>query len=144
MDATVDQTSKEETRKVIDIMTRYFTKTTGSAGQARSMVGKVAGIVKQQGANLVHLGNTVFLVVVTGPGQVEVHTMTVEKDSAKLAKNFKELAAYLKNIGVTTAVSYSTDNKMDAVVRRTRLPIRRRTEKAADGSDLIIYEMDIQ
>jgi hypothetical protein len=143
MDAPDTTVSPKETEEIISIMTKYFTKATGSEGQARRMVSRVAGVVKQQGANLVHLGNTVFLVMVTAPGQVEIHTMTMERDSGKLAKNFKDLAAYLKNIDVKTVTSYATDNKMDAVVKRTRLPVQRHVEKAADGSDVITYVMEI-
>lgn len=143
MDATDTQLSSKETKEVIDIMTKYFTRATGSEGQARSMVSRVAKMITEQGAKLVHIGNTVFLVVVTGPGQVEIHTMTTERDSGKIAKNIKELIAYLKNIDVKTATSYATDNKMDAIIKRTRLPIQRHVERAADGSDVIVYVMEI-
>lgn len=115
-------TSPDETEEVNRICREYFEQEAASPQQAEQMMSGLAKITKEEGVKLVHLGNTVFLVIVKGKGLVEVHTMTTEEDSVSLARNFVQLAEYLKNIGVKTAYTYSDDPKFALIAKRTRLP----------------------
>ena len=131
-----------EAQEVTDIITKYFKKTTGSDMQARVMTEKVATLVQQPAAKLIHLGNTVFLVLVKEPGVVEIHTMAVDEDSAKLAKNFVKLSSILKNMGVEKAYTYTNDPKLAVVARRTRLPFKTSKQVGQDGRNYTVYTLE--
>lgn len=83
----------------------------------------VAAIVQGPGAKLVNINNSVFLVLVRGPGEVEVHTFSSETPQA-LARNYVELAKYLKNIGVKIAKTFSDDPRFQQIAKMTRLPVK--------------------
>ena len=124
MMANVQDTSPEETQEVNRICREYFSQEAASPQQAEQMMSALAKLAQEEGVKLVHLGNTVFLVIVKGKGLVEVHTMTTEEDSMSLAKNFVQLTQFLQNIGVKTAYTYADDPKFELVAKRTRLPFQ--------------------
>lgn len=121
--ATADSSS-EEIKEVNRICREYFAQEASSPQQVEQMMAGLVKLTKDKGAKLVHLGNTVFLVIVKGKGLVEVHTMTTQEDSVSLSRNFIQLARYLKNIGVKTAYTYTDDPKFAMVAKRTRLPFQ--------------------
>lgn len=138
------EVSSEEAQEVTDIITEYFKKTTGSDMQARVMTEKIAGLVQQPAAKLIHLGNTVFLTLVKEPGVVEIHTMAVKEESAKLAKNFVKLSSILKNMGVKKAYTYSSDPKLAVVARRTKLPFKTSKTVGEDGKSYTVYTLEFK
>lgn len=85
--------------------------------------GALVEMLKAPENKLVHLGNTLFLVMVKAPGQVEIHTFSEETPQA-LAKNFVELSKYLKNIGVKKASTYSDDPRFQKISEMTQLPVK--------------------
>jgi hypothetical protein len=95
---------KQEQERIIQIALDYFKKETGSDKKAQEMLGKVATIVKDEGAKLVHLGNVLFLVMVRGKGVVEIHTIGTEAQPRMLAEDFKQLAPMLKDAGASVTV----------------------------------------
>lgn len=114
----------------------YFRSESESEEQAQELMQKLATLLQEEGAKLVHLGNTVFLVLVKGEGLVEVHTMSINNDSVSLARQFVQLAKYLQNIGVRVAYTYSDDPKFQVVAKRTRLPFKTKEVKIP-GSDQV-------
>lgn len=123
MDESQDA-SPEELEEVTRICREFFLQEAASPQQAEQMLAALVDLAKEEGNKLVHLGNTVFLVMVKGEGLVEVHTMTTEEDSVSLARNFVQLAQFLQNIGVKTAYTYADDPKFALVAKRTRLPFK--------------------
>lgn len=117
-DYAVDQNA------VVKIATNYFRKATKTEEQAQAMLNGLARILQDEGAKLVHLGNVLFLVIVRGKGVVEIHTIGEEKKPRDLAKNFIDLSKYLKNIGVTTAYTYSEDEKFKKLAKMVDLDIK--------------------
>ncbi|CAB4141384.1 hypothetical protein UFOVP687_19 [uncultured Caudovirales phage] len=85
--------------------------------------GALVEMLKAPENKLVHLGNSLFLVMVKAPGQVEVHTFSEETPQA-LAKNFIDLSKYLKNIGVKRATTYSDDPRFQKISEMTQLPVK--------------------
>ena len=134
----------EEGRQILDILRKFFTKETGSKEKAEQLLANLAGALQEPGAKLVHLGKTVFLVLVRGKGMVEIHTMSVDDDSLSLAKSFVTLSKYLKNIGVKLAYTYSNDPKYDLVAKRTRLPFKKRRVIASNGQEYTAYYLEFQ
>jgi hypothetical protein len=133
---------KQEQERIIQIALDYFKKETGSDEKAKEMLGKVATIVQDEGAKLVHLGNVLFLVMVRGKGVVEVHTIGTEAQPRMLAEDFKQLAAYLKKIDVKTAYTYTPDNRYGRLAQMTGLPVK--TFKVdVKGKPMTAYVMEL-
>jgi len=133
----------EETQQIIDIMSRYFLKATGDQEQANGLINGIAKLISENpAAKLVHLGNTVFLIMVNRPGVVEVHTMAADEQSGTLAKNFVQLTDYLRNIGVKQAYTYTDDPRFAAVAKRTRLPFDTSEVQGQDGKTYTVYSME--
>lgn len=131
----------QEQERVVQIALEYFKKETGSEEKAVEMLGKLVTIVTEEGAKLVHLGNVLFLVLVRGKGVVEVHTIGTESQPRYLAEDFKQLAAYLKQIGVKTAYTYTPDNRYGRLAQLTGLPIK--TFKVeVEGKPVVAYVME--
>jgi len=114
----------QEQDQIVQIAMNYFKKETGSDEQAQKMFNALAVTVRDKGAKLVHLGNVLFLVMVRGKGVVEIHTIGTEAQPRYLAEDFKQLAAYLKKIGVKTAYTYTPDNRYGRLAQLTGLPIK--------------------
>lgn len=130
-----------EQQRVVDIANQYFLQELGSQEAADEAMGKLATLVQEDGAKLVHLGNVLFLVLVRGQGVVEVHTIGTEESPRNMAKNFVDLVNYLKNIKVKVAYTYSEDNKFDRLAKMTGLPVRKEKTEV-DGKSVNVYIME--
>jgi hypothetical protein len=87
-------------------------------------MGRLARVLQDDGAKLVHLGNVLFLILVRSEGVVEVHTIGEEKRPRDMANDFLELSKYLKNIGVKTAYTYAEDERFKKLAKMIDLPIK--------------------
>jgi hypothetical protein len=134
----IDQAEQQE---VANIANQYFLQELGSQEAADEAMGKLATIVQEDGAKLVHLGNVLFLVLVRGEGVVEVHTIGTEESPRNMAKNFVDLVNYLKNIKVKVAYTYSEDNKFDRLAKMTGLPVKKEKTEV-DGKSVNVYIME--
>ena len=130
-----------EQQQVANIANQYFLQELGSQEAADEAMGKLATLVQEDGAKLVHLGNVLFLVLVRGEGVVEVHTIGNEASPRNMAKNFVDLVNYLKNIKVKVAYTYSEDNKFDRLAKMTGLPVRKEKTEV-DGKSVNVYIME--
>ena len=130
-----------EQQQVVDIANQYFLQELGSQEAADEAMGKLATLVQEDGAKLVHLGNVLFLVLVRGQGVVEVHTIGNEASPRNMAKNFVDLVNYLKNIKVKVAYTYSEDNKFDRLAKMTGLPVKKEKTEV-DGKSVNVYIME--
>jgi hypothetical protein len=135
----IDQAEQQE---VANIANQYFLQELGSQEAADEAMGKLATMVQEDGAKLVHLGNVLFLVLVRGKGVVEVHTIGTESSPRNMAKNFVDLVNYLKNIKVKVAYTYSEDNKFDRLAKMTGLPVKKEKTEV-DGKSVNVYIMEL-
>lgn len=115
-----------------------------NAGYEKRAVAKIlnglASVVKNSPTRLVHLGNTVFMVTPTNPGEVEVHTFSQETPQG-LSRNFIDLSKYLKNIGVRKASTYSEDPRFRHISEMTGLPVTvNQTVKVVGEDAKPVYE----
>lgn len=135
-----DELSQEmEAQQIMDIATSYFMKeANGDQAVAQELLGKLATMVQEEGVKLVHLNNILFLVIVRGQGAVEVHTIAADINPAEMVDGFKKLAAYLENIGVKIAYTYTKDRRFARIARQTKLPIKEVKENI-DGEETYIY-----
>jgi hypothetical protein len=134
----IDQAEQQEVARIAN---QYFLQELGSQEAADEAMGKLAKMVQEDGAKLVHLGNVLFLVLVRGEGVVEVHTIGTEPSPRNMAKNFVDLVNYLKNIKVKVAYTYSEDNKFDRLAKMTGLPVKKKTTEV-DGKSVNVYIME--
>lgn len=119
-----NQIDPKEAEEIMRIATDYCRSVTKTEEEAQKLLSNLAGIVQEDGAKLVHLGNVLFLILVRAQGAVEVHTMGDEKDAWAMAKNFKDLAGYLKSIGVKLAYTYAEDKKFKRLAKMVKLRIK--------------------
>ena len=135
-----DELSEEmEAQQIMDIATSYFMKeANGDQSVAQELLGKLATMVQEDGVKLVHLNNILFLVIVRGQGAVEVHTIAADINPAEMVDGFQKLAAYLENIGVKIAYTYTKDRRFARIARQTKLPIKEVKENI-DGEETYIY-----
>jgi hypothetical protein len=134
----IDQAEQQE---VVRIANQYFLQELGSQEAADEAMGKLATLIQEDGAKLVHLGNVLFLVLVRGEGVVEVHTIGTEPSPRNMAKNFVDLVNYLKNIKVKVAYTYSEDNKFDRLAKMTGLPVKKEKTEV-DNKSVNVYIME--
>ena len=134
----IDQAEQD---RVVQIARDYFLQELGSEEKADEAMAKLATMIQEDGAKLVHLGNVVFLVIVRGKGVVEVHTIGNEPNPRDLAQNFVDLANYLQNIGTKVAYTYSEDNRFARLAKMTGLPVIQKKAKV-DGKDVNVYIME--
>jgi hypothetical protein len=134
----IDQAEQQE---VVRIANQYFLQELGSQEAADEAMGKLATLIQEDGAKLVHLGNVLFLVLVRGEGVVEVHTIGTEPSPRNMAKNFVDLVNYLKNIKVKVAYTYSEDSKFDRLAKMTGLPVQKK-QAEVDGKSVNVYIME--
>lgn len=137
----MDETEQQE---ILRIATEYFRQEAGGdEEEAQRLLQGLAALVKRDGVNMVHIDNTLFLVIVKGKGIVEVHTLAVGESSATLAKNFVSLTKYLKNIGVKVAYTYSDDPRYAVVAKRTKLDFQTKKITAQDGKTYTAYYLEL-
>ena len=131
----------KEQEQIVQIAFNYFKKETGSDEKAQEMMTKLATVVSEEGAKLVHLGKVLFLIMVRGKGVVEIHTIGEEAQPRYLAEDYKKLADYLKKIGVKTAYTYTPDNRYGRLAQMTGLPVK--TFKVeVEGKPMVAYVME--
>ena len=133
--------SAQEQQEVAQIANDYFLKELGSQEEADLAMGKLAKLVQDKGAKLVHLGNVLFLVLVRGKGIVEIHTMGNEPNPMDLVKDFVDLANYLKNIKTKIVYTYSEDNKFSRIAKLTGLPIQQK-KAVVNGKEVNVYILE--
>lgn len=135
----MDQSEADE---ILRIATEYCRSITKTEEEAQKMLASLAGIVQEQGAKLVHLGNVLFLVLVRGKELVEVHTMGEEKQPRQMAKNFIDLANYLKGVGVKVAYTYSPDKKFEKLAKMVDLKVQK-YQSNVQGTMMNVYAVEL-
>jgi hypothetical protein len=135
-----DELNQEmENEQIMEIATSYFLREAGGdQAKANELLAKLATTVQEPGAKLVHLNKILFLIMVRGPGVVEVHTMAADIVPADMVEGFQKLAAYLQNIGAKVAYTYTDDRRFARIARQTKLPIRE-VKQNIDGKETYIY-----
>lgn len=127
---------------VIKIATAYCRKVTKTEEEAQAMLAVLSRILQDEGAKLVHLGNVLFLIMVRGKEIVEVHTIGEEKKPREMAKDFLDLAKYLKNIGVKMAYTYAEDEKFKKLAKMVDLQVNQ-YKAEHEGKTLNVFVVEL-
>jgi len=140
----MDEAPIEEQQEVLQIVTEYFRKEfNGDEKKVEESLGRLASMLQGEGVSLVHVGNSVFLIMVIGKGMVEVHTMAVDEDTSSLAKSFVGLADFLKSIDVKVAYTYTDKPGYEVVAKRTRLPFKTK-KMEIEGKEQTVYYLEFK
>lgn len=131
---------QQEQDSVVQIARDYFLQELGSEEKADEALSKLATLVQEDGAKLVHLGNVVFLVLVRGQGVVEIHTIGND-EPRNLAQSFVDLANYLQKIGTKVAYTYSADNRFARLAKMTGLPVKQQ-KAVVNDQEVNVYIME--
>ena len=134
--------NQQEQERVGQIAIDWFRSISKSEEEAQKMLSGLVHMVKEDGAKLVHLGNVLFLILVQGKGVVEVHTLGTEAQPRMLAEDFRNLAAYLKNVGVKTAYTYTPDNRYGRLAQMTGLKVKQFKAKI-EGKVNNVYALEL-
>jgi hypothetical protein len=135
------QTEDQEIQEANKIALDYFRKVTKTEPEAQEMMSKLARVLQDEGAKIVHLGNVLFLVLVRAKGVVEIHVIGEDK-LENMITNFKKLAGYLKNIGVKTAYGYAEDKRFSRLIESVDLRINQ-YKADYEGKDLNVFVVEL-
>ena len=134
--APQEKTGFSQTQKQpMEIINSVMSRTIFDENLRERSKGVLAKLLESPSNKLVHLGNTLFLVMVKEPGVVEIHTMSEETPQG-LARNFVNLSNYLKNIGVKKWYSYSEDTRFKKIAEMTKLPLKIEQSTARYGEKM--------
>ena len=97
--------SQEEQQEVLDIVTGFYKQRVDSEEEVNKLLQNLGAMVQQQGAKLVHINQTVFMVLVQGEGVVDFYAMYDKFNKQEQIKNLKQFVAYAKNIGIKTLIT---------------------------------------
>ena len=97
--------SQQEQQEVLDIVTGFYKQRVDSEEEVNKLLQNLGAMVQQQGAKLVHINQTVFMVLVQGEGVVDFYAMYKKFNKQEQIKNLKQFVAYAKNIGIKTLIT---------------------------------------
>ena len=97
--------SQQEQQEVLDIVTGFYKQRVDSEEEVNKLLQNLGAMVQQQGAKLVHINQTVFMVLVQGEGLVDFYAMYDKFNKQEQIKNLKQFVAYAKNIGIKTLIT---------------------------------------
>ena len=114
-----------------------------NADQILQTLGKLK--LSNQNIQTVKIGNTVFLLMRTPPSTVEVHTFTVDKPNV-MVSHFKNLAKFLKKLGIKQGFTYSEEPIFKQLVERSGMPVKITQTTKQMGNQMkpvYMYTMDL-
>lgn len=130
------QITPEEQKQVVQIVKSYFMQqTNNSVEKTNKLLEQLAKAIQGPGVKLVHLGNNVFVVQVTGPNTAEIDNLSKASANRKLA----ELIDVLRNLGVKQA-TYSTKEKISRVLDQASVTYNKKSGRNGET----VYTLELQ
>ena len=142
MDAIKKEQGESGEQKATDIILRDTALAEGI--NPEEFFFKLASMVKNAGAKLVQINNSVFLVIPKQQEVVEVHIATQESPKA-IAKAYSGLAKTLQNQGVKKAYTYSDNPAFQSVAKLTGLNVKISQDTKYIGGQMkpsYVYELE--
>lgn len=117
-----------------EILKKSLEKEMGPNADINRTLNQISSLIGLKLAQLMQIGNTVFLVMPRGGQTAEIHLATVDPISA-LPERIKSGAKTLKNMGFKRAVAYVPDQGWIKVAQQTGLPIQTNQGTQTIGRD---------
>jgi hypothetical protein len=112
-------------------------------GKGKEILVGVSKMIQSGKAQMVQIGNTVFLLRPKSPGAVEFHTLTVEPPQ-KLVDRYKSFNNTLKQMGYKKAYSYSTSPAFVRIAKQTGLPVQITQSQMMQGNQMVpAYQFEV-
>ena len=143
MDAIKKEQGESGEQKTADIILRDAALAEGA--DPEDFFFRLASMVKNAGAKLVQINNSVFLVIPKQQGVVETHIATQESPKG-IARAYAGLAKTLKNQGVQKAYTYSDNPAFQSVAKLTGLNVKISQDAKYIGGQMkpsYIYELEL-
>lgn len=129
------QITPEEQKQVVQIVKSFFMQQTkNSIEKTNKLLEQLGKAIRGPGVKLVHLGNNVFVVQVTGQNTVEIDNLSKASANRKLI----ELIDILRNLGVNQA-TYSTKEKISKVLDHASISYIKKAGR--NGETIYIMEL---
>jgi len=143
MDAIKKEQGESGEQKAADIILRDAALAEGA--DPEDFFFRLASMVKNAGAKLVQINNSVFLVIPKQQGVVETHIATQESPKG-IARAYSGLAKTLKNQGVQRAYTYSDNPAFQSVAKLTGLNVKISQDAKYIGGKMnpsYVYELEL-
>ena len=143
MDAIKKEQGESGEQKAADIILRDAALAEGA--DPEDFFFRLASMVKNAGAKLVQINNSVFLVIPKQQGVVETHIATQESPKG-MARAYAGLAKTLKNQGVQKAYTYSDNPAFQSVAKLTGLNVKISQDAKYIGGQMkpsYVYELEL-
>jgi hypothetical protein len=112
-------------------------------GKGQEIMQGVAYMIQNNKAQLLQIGNTVFLLQPKEPGTVEFHTFTVEPPN-DLVDRFKAGINSIKQMGFKKAISYATTPAFVKLAKQTGLPVQISQSQQMMGNQMVpAYKFEV-
>jgi hypothetical protein len=108
---------------VMEIIQRSAKQEMGGKGDVNQVLNGLAALIKKKVVQLIHIGNTVFMIMPKSGGAVEFHVFTVESPQ-ELTQRFQAGAKVLKQMGFKQAFSYSESPAFVKMAQQSGLPVK--------------------
>jgi hypothetical protein len=131
--------SAQDQKQVIKLVTEFFREKAPDDQAVDLALGQLATLIRMPGNKLVHLGQNVFLVMVKGQGQTEVHNVSLVRNYTKFRTNLQKLINYLKGIDVSHAIIQDEDRYMERALKSLKLDY----QKGAGQDGNYTYSVEI-
>jgi hypothetical protein len=106
-----------------DILKQAIPREAGPNADVNKVLNQISSLIGLKMAQLVQVGNTVFLIVPKGGKTVEFHLSTIEPIS-ELTKRLVTFSKTLKQMGFEQAVTYVPDKGWLKIAEQTGLPVK--------------------
>ena len=143
MDAIKKEQGESGEQKAADIILRDAALAEGA--DPEDFFFRLASMVKNAGAKLVQINNSVFLVIPKQQGVVETHIATQESPKG-IARAYSGLAKTLKNQGEQRAYTYSDNPAFQSVAKLTGLNVKISQDAKYIGGKMnpsYVYELEL-
>jgi hypothetical protein len=130
-------------RNVQDIIQSYFMSQYANPNKAAAAINEISKMVQSQKARPIKIGNTVFLLIQKGPGEVEFHTMS-EESPKLLVKRLKTLYSFLKQSGFKKATSFTHDANLLKLGPMIGIPFKSsQGVMNYNGQPVMVYNIEV-
>lgn len=143
MDVIKKEQGESGEQKAADIILRDAALAEGA--DPEEFFFKLASMVKNAGAKLVQINNSVFLVIPKQQGVVETHIATQESPKG-MARAYAGLAKTLKNQGIQKAYTYSDNPAFQSIAKLTGLDVKISQDAKYIGGQMkpsYVYELEL-
>ncbi len=139
------QASNGKLRPIGDVLYEAIAQDAPKGMSRDQLLQAIGQYTKTTPSKLVQVGNSVFLLTVTGPGTAEVHIFSKEPPSVWPARG-KVLVNIARSLGVKKLTSYATHPGVQKLMASSGLPVKTGQSQKVIGNQarpVYTFELDL-